>query len=96
MTFAEFKDSLEQAQPPAGLSDALRALWYAGKEDWEASHDIAQDMLTGEGSWIHAYLHRWEGDEWNANYWYRRAGRSMPKSSLKEEWKSITQALLDT
>ncbi|MCB0629377.1 MAG: hypothetical protein R2824_06560 [Saprospiraceae bacterium] len=94
MTFLEFESSLQEKNPPVGLSDALRAMWYAGKEDWESSHNIAQDIHSHEGSWIHAYLHRWEGDEWNANYWYRRAGRSMPKGSLKEEWRTITEALL--
>lgn len=94
MTFSEFQSSLQNEQPPAGLSDTLRALWYAGKDDWKRSHDIAQDIPTNEGSWIHAYLHRWEGDEWNANYWYRRAGRSMPKTNLKEEWEAITKTLL--
>ncbi|PHN06404.1 hypothetical protein [Flavilitoribacter nigricans] len=94
MTFSEFQDSLQNDQPPAGLSDALRALWYAGKDDWDRSHDVAQDIHTPDGSWIHAYLHRWEGDDWNANYWYRRAGRTMPKTSLKEEWKQITETIL--
>jgi hypothetical protein len=95
MTFSEFQDSLQHNQPPAGISEPLRALWYAGKKDWKSSHDIAQDIPSTEGSWIHAYLHRWEGDEWNANYWYRRAGRSMPTVGLEEEWEHITQHLLD-
>lgn len=94
MTFSEFETSLQEKNPPAGLSDTLKAMWYAGKDDWDRSHDIAQEIHTNEGSWIHAYLHRWEGDEWNANYWYRRAGRSMPTVSLKEEWRGITETLL--
>lgn len=94
MTFTEFEDSLQLEQPPRELTEALRALWYAGKDDWDRSHDIAQDIHSDEGSWIHAYLHRWEGDDWNANYWYRRAGRSMPGTSLKEEWRDITEELL--
>lgn len=95
MTFSDFESSLQDQHPPKGLSDSLHALWYAGKDNWEQAHNIAQDIPTAEGSWIHAYLHRWEGDEWNANYWYRRAGRKMPGSSLQEEWRSITQALLE-
>jgi hypothetical protein len=94
MTFDEFQNSLQQQHPPTELSGPLRALWYAGKDDWDKSHNIAQDIHTREGSWIHAYLHRWEGDEWNANYWYRQAGRSMPAVSLKEEWRDITESLL--
>lgn len=94
MTFIEFENTLKQEQPPAELSRPLRALWFAGKDDWENSHNIAQDIHTNEGSWIHAYLHRWEGDDWNAKYWYRQAGRTMPTVSLKEEWRDITENLL--
>lgn len=94
MTFIEFQSSLQDPNPPEGLSDALLSLWYAGKDNWQKSHDIAQHIPTKEGSWIHAYLHRWEGDDWNANFWYRRADRSMPDHSLKEEWQHITKTLL--
>jgi hypothetical protein len=72
----------------------LEALWYDGKDNWDRAHEIAQDITTDDGSWIHAYLHRKEGDHGNAAYWYRRAGRSMPQVSLGEEWKQIAQALL--
>ena len=95
MTFSEFESSLQDEQPPKELSDTLLAMWYAGKDNRGKSHDIAQDIHTNEGSWIHAYLHRWEGDNWNANYWYRRAGRAMPEIGLKEEWRVITEALLE-
>lgn len=94
MDFQQFKQSLSQDKPPAGISEELVALWYAGKDDWDRSHDIAQDIPNSNGDWIHAYLHRWEGDEWNASYWYQRAGRSKPTHTLAEEWAQIVRALL--
>jgi hypothetical protein len=68
-------------------------LWYDGKNDWEQAHIIAQDLPTKEGSWVHAYLHRKEGDAWNANYWYNRADRSMPDYSLEKEWEEMVKVL---
>jgi hypothetical protein len=94
MTLAEFKNSLSQPHPPSQLDPLLQALWYDGKGDWEKSHNIAQDIHTKDGSWIHAYLHRKEGDNGNAIYWYSRAGRTMPGVSLDEEWRTIVAALL--
>lgn len=94
MTFNEFTSSLTQSRPPDTLTKALEALWYDAKGDWNAAHDIAQNILSSEGSWIHAYLHRKEGDEGNAAYWYRRAGKTTPRVSLAQEWKDITAALL--
>ena len=94
MDFQTFHVSLQQDAPPADLSPLLQALWYDAQGDWDKAHDIAQEVHTNNGSWIHAYLHRKEGDNWNANYWYQRAGRSMPSSSLDEEWQSIVQELL--
>ena len=95
MTFEEFNKSLSQADAPTGMTETLAAMWYAGKGDWEGAHNIAQDIPTRVGDWIHAYLHRWEGDQWNAKYWYRRAGKAVPQYSLEEEWKVITQTLTD-
>jgi hypothetical protein len=94
MKFEEFKASMSDALPPKGITASLAALWYAGKGDWEQAHAIAQDVPTREGSWVHAYLHRVEGDQWNANYWYNRAGRSIPALSLEQEWAEIVQSLL--
>jgi hypothetical protein len=94
MTITDFKKSLEAAEPPAGLSPALTALWHDGRGDWESAHRIAQDITAPEGSWIHAYLHRKEGDESNAAYWYRRAGQPVARGTLDEEWARITTALL--
>lgn len=94
MDFQEFKDSLSNETPPNGITEELIAMWYAGKDNWDQSHNIAQDIPNSNGDWIHAYLHRWEGDEWNASYWYRRAGKAKPSYSLAEEWNVIVQALL--
>ncbi|QJD80860.1 hypothetical protein [Spirosoma rhododendri] len=90
MTIDEFRASLTQAQPPAGVSPLLEALWYDANGDWEASHNIAQ-AREGEKNHdrLHAYLHRKEGDEWNAGYWYRRAKAPVFTGSLDDEWKAL-------
>lgn len=95
MTLQEFTTSLELAQPPENISDILKALWYAGKNNWDAAHDTAQEIKTKDGSWIHAYLHRVEGDLGNASYWYRLASKPVPSISLKEELKEITRSFLE-
>lgn len=95
MTFAELKASLASATPPGGLSDPLLALWHDGRGDWDAAHRVAQDIDDADGSWIHAYLHRKEGDAGNAAYWYRRAGHPVATVSLDAEWEQIVTALLD-
>jgi hypothetical protein len=89
-----FQDSLAAAAPPAGLSHALQALWHAAKGDWNAAHEQAQAQEDAAGAWVHAYLHRWEGDQSNAAYWYRRAGKPVAGESLEAEWEAIVQALL--
>ena len=94
MDYEEFVTSLQNSQPPAGISPLLQAMWYDGKGDWEASHNIAQDIHDRNGSWIHAYLHRKEGDLSNARYWYSMAGKRESKASLKEEWEEIVKAFL--
>ena len=87
----DFQKSLENYDPPEGISQLLTALWYAGKGNWNRAHDIAQDIPDKDGAWVHAYLHREEGDEWNASYWYKRGGRSKPSISLQEEWESLVK-----
>jgi hypothetical protein len=94
MNFDNFKSSLINSAPPPGLPGGLQALWYDGKGDWNKAHNIAQDIETAEGSWIHAYLHRKEGDLGNAAYWYHRAKQPVSKTSLQEEWETIVKALL--
>jgi hypothetical protein len=93
MTLDDFKTTLEGTTPP-DLSSLLRALWHDAKGDWEAAHAIAQDVGDEHGAWVHAYLHRKEGDEGNAGYWYRRAGRPHSRASLDKEWNEIAGALL--
>ena len=82
MTLEEFRQTLSQSSPPDGLSPLLEALWYDGRNNWHRAHEIAQDITSDDGSWIHAYLHRKEGDHANAGYWYRRARRPIPSVSL--------------
>jgi len=94
-TLAEFKASLAAASPPADLPPALEALWRAGKGDWEGAHRIAQETKTPDGDWIHAYLHRVEGDLSNARYWYAKAGRPAAAGPLEAEWDEIASALLE-
>lgn len=94
MNIENLKESLSQSQPPEGLSKLLQALWYDAKDNWSAAHEIAQDTTSNEASWIHAYLHRKERDAVNALYWYRKAGKSMPEFSLKEEWEMIAKEIL--
>lgn len=94
VTFETFKESLKEGNPPADLSSLLKAMWYDGKGDWHTAHELAQEVNTRDGSWVHAYLHRKEGDHGNAGYWYHRAGKMMPIHSLETEWESITRELL--
>ncbi len=94
MDFDRFRDSLAAAAPPPGLTPALEALWLDGRGDWAAAHDRLQTGADSAASWVHAYLHRKEGDASNAAYWYRRAGRPFPTASLDEEWADIAQSLL--
>lgn len=95
MKHEEFINSLTHTSPPSGLSPLLRALWFDANGDWEAAHDIAQSKEgTRDFDRLHAYLHRVEGDDWNANYWYRRAGATMPDASLKAEWETLVEKWL--
>lgn len=78
------------------LSEALQALWHDAQGNWEAAHDTLQDDSNLESHWVHAYLHRKEGDTPNARYWYNRAQQPFPNTSLDEEWENITRALLSS
>lgn len=91
MTLEEFQNS---SVVPEGLDAPLLALWHDGQGDWEAAHHAVQDDLSVEGAWVHAYLHRKEGDQGNARYWYTRAGRPLFEGSLENEWRDIAQDLL--
>ena len=95
MTLAEFKATLDQSTPPASASAALVALWHDARGDWNRAHETAQDIEDDTGAWVHAYLHRKEGDLGNAGYWYRRAAQPVARGTLAEEWDTIATALLD-
>jgi hypothetical protein len=94
MTLDEFRGTLSSSNAPADLSPALHALWQDATGNWDNAHAIAQDLDDRTGSWIHAYLHRKEGDLANAGYWYRRAGQPVAHDSLEAEWDRIVTALL--
>ncbi len=91
---AEFKASLSGAAPAPTLDAPLAALWWAAKGDWDQAHKIVQDEATADAAWVHAYLHRVEGDLGNAGYWYRQAARPVATGSLETEWERIASALL--
>jgi hypothetical protein len=94
MKLDEFRESLTATEPPAGLNLAVAGLWWDAKGDWKRAHESAQQDEGRQGAWVHAYLHRKEGDQDNAAYWYRRAGKPACQHSLDAEWLSILRALL--
>lgn len=94
MTVEEFRQSLKLEEPPDGLSLALAGLWWDAKGNWDRAHESAQQDEGVVGSWVHAYLHRKEGDSSNAGYWYRRAGKPPSQSPLEQEWLKIVESLL--
>jgi len=94
MNLISFKQSLTENNSPQNISVYLKALWQEGKGNWDKAHVLVQDLEDKNASWIHAYLHRKEGDIGNADYWYRRAGKKRPDVSLEKEWEEIVTALL--
>lgn len=95
MNLEEFKQTLAATTPPENLSLSLQALWQDAKGNWKAAHELVQQR-EGEQAcdWIHAYLHRKEGDLPNSSYWYQRAKKPVKKNDLEEEWTEISTALL--
>jgi hypothetical protein len=93
MTLDEFRATLSGSRPP-DVPPLLRALWHDAKGDWDRAHTIAQDIDDAAAAWVHAYLHRKEGDPGNAAYWYRHARRPVATDSLDAEWSRIVAALL--
>ena len=93
METENFISSLADNAPPPAISAYLQALWHDGKGDWEKAHTIIQDIDDSKAAWIHAYLHRKEGDAGNARYWYSRAGKAFPYVSLQQEWEMIVAAI---
>jgi len=96
MNLQQFRDSLSNDSPPQNLSHALSGLWWDAKGDWTKAHESAQQDEGPAGAWVHAYLHRKEGDASNAGYWYQRAGKPAAKGSFQEEWDQIAGALLES
>jgi hypothetical protein len=90
----QFRDSVQGIKPPDGITSALVALWWDAKGDWSKAHDAVQDDHGPEGAWVHAYLHRKQGDASNAAYWYEEAKRALATSSLEEEWGEIASSLV--
>jgi hypothetical protein len=95
MMTVDFKSSLSDATPSPSLSPPLAALWWAAKGDWSKAHGIVQDEEGVDAAWVHAYLHRLEGDLGNAGYWYRRAGKPVASGPTEAEWDSVVSALLE-
>jgi hypothetical protein len=94
MTIDQFSDSLTADAPPAGLDEPLEALWWDARGDWTRAHRLVDELETKDGMAVHAYLHRKEGAEWNANYWYDRAGRASHRDALSDEWQALAEGLL--
>ena len=94
MTLTDFKRTVADSAPPKELSPSLRALWHDARGNWDAAHEVAQSIDDEEGAWVHAYLHRKEGDAANAAYWYRRARKPVPTDPLDNEWDYIASTLL--
>jgi hypothetical protein len=94
MDLDTFRASLADGAPPSELAPALRALWHAAKDDWQGAHHIVQEEDDRDCAWVHAYLHRKEGDLDNAGYWYRKAQQPASDQSLSQEWDTIASALL--
>lgn len=95
MDLESFKGSLAGTAPPDDVGGALAALWHQARGDWDKAHGIVQQMEDADASWVHAYLHRVEGDAANAGYWYRRAGKPVSSAPLGNEWEEIASALLE-
>ena len=95
MKLQEFRDSLLSSEPPHGLSHALAGLRWDAKGDWTKAHESAQQDEGPQGAWVHAYLHRKEGDLSNAAYWYGRAGKPSMRSAFDQEWELIARALME-
>ena len=89
-----FKESLSQDAPDPQLSTILKSLWYDAKGDWKRAHDFVDQLPGSDAAWVHAYLHRKEGDVWNADYWYARAKKTRPNGSLDDEWAKLVEALV--
>ena len=94
MEFEDFQQSLKNETPPENTRVYLLAMWHDGRGNWNKAHNMVDSLEDKTASWVHAYLHRKEGDVWNADYWYRKAGKNRPDVSLQNEWETIVKSLL--
>ncbi len=94
MQFDQFLQTISTAEPPTNSNVYLSAMWHDAKGDWNTAHTLVDDLEDATACWVHAYLHRKEGDIGNADYWYRRAGKTRPAVSLQQEWEALVKALL--
>jgi hypothetical protein len=93
MNLDEFRATLSGTEPPA-VAPLLRAMWYAANGKWDEAHGIAQEINDRYGAWVHAHLHRVEGDLGNARYWYKHAAQAEATDSIQAEWERIAAELL--
>lgn len=89
-----FRESLKQQFPPSDFPAPLAALWWDAKDDWAQAHSLVDSLDSPQGMAVHAYLHRKEGADWNADYWYSRAGRNFHRPTLEAEWEALVTGLL--
>lgn len=94
MQLAVFQQSIKDNKVPAGISVYLLAMWYDGNGNWDKAHSMVDNLTDTTACWVHAYLHRKEGDIWNADYWYRKAAKERPGITLQQEWEMIVKTLL--
>ncbi len=94
MDAAQFKNSLANDTPPDGLSAAIVALWWDAKGEWSRAHDLVNELESPDAMAVHAYLHRKEGEQGNAEYWYKRAGDEFRRPELEAEWVALVDGLL--
>ena len=94
MTINQYLASLAKDSPPKGISPYLKALWLERRGDWKQAHEIVQEIDDSTAAWLHAYIHRREGDQNNAAYWYAQANKPVSQATLDDEWTEIVEALL--
>jgi hypothetical protein len=95
MTAEKMRASLSRDRPPEELAAPMAALWWDAKGDWARAHGLVDELETLEGMAVHAYLHRKEGEAWNADYWYQRAGKRFYREALDEEWAALAEGLTE-
>ena len=95
LSFEDFVSSLDDSEAPKRINPLLKALWFDAKGFWDKAHRVVQERDDTKANWIHAYLHRKEGDQFNAAYWYGRCSKPMPEYDLRKEWEEITRSIIE-